>query len=162
VAALILYERGRFDLADPVSAYLPEFGAARVVAGGVRPPPRPAEALVHMATEALAAPLTILHLFTHTAGLHSGNIHPGAETLAEYASAAASLPLLFEPGSQFRYGEGISVIGRLIEVRRRPLVSLPTPNSHRIHAKFPHRCGRGRPTTPSCAGRSSSRSGWST
>eukprot|EP01044_Picomonas_judraskeda_P016592 COSAG03_NODE_2973_length_2317_cov_3.891344_1_plen_338_part_10 len=115
VAALILYERGCFHLGDPVSAYLPEFSGVRVVAGSARPPPRPADALT-MPTEPLTTPLTILHLFTHTAGLHSGNLAPRARTLAEYAAAAASQPLLFEPGTQFRYGEGISVIGRLIEV----------------------------------------------
>ena len=116
VAALVLYERGCFHLGDPVSAYLPEeFENMRVVAGAAKPPPRPADAL-GLPTEPLATPLTILHLFTHTAGLHSGNIDPGARSLAEYAATAGSLPLLFQPGTQFRYGEGISVIGRLIEV----------------------------------------------
>ncbi len=115
VAALILYERGCFHVGDPISAYLPEFAGVRAVAGAARPPPRPGEALT-MPTEPLATPLTILHLFTHTAGLHSGNVAPTARTLAEYAATAASLPLLFQPGTQFRYGEGLSVIGRLIEV----------------------------------------------
>ena len=102
VAALILYERGFFNLGDPVSAYIPEFADVRVVTGGAKPPPRPADALC-MTTEPLTSPLTILHLFTHTAGLHSGNINPEAKTLEEYASTAAMLPLLFTPGTQFRY-----------------------------------------------------------
>ena len=34
VAAMALYERGAFELNDPVSRYLPEFADMRVFAGG--------------------------------------------------------------------------------------------------------------------------------
>ena len=132
-AAMVLYERGCFHLEDPVSAYLPEFGQQRVVKPALlaanieaardglttrmAPLPTPKEAL-KMETMPLPvdAQVTILHLFTHTAGLHNGNTAPNARNLDEYSTATAALPLLFLPGTRFRYGEGISILGRLIEV----------------------------------------------
>ena len=113
-AALILYERGYFHLHDPVEAFLPEFAGIRVAAAGAEPPPSlgPGE----MPTEPLARPLTVLHLLTHSGGLHRGNNDPEARTLADYARACAARPLRFQPGRGWAYGEGISVVGRLIEV----------------------------------------------
>ena len=44
VAAMILYEEGRFELNDPVAKFLPEFANPRVLTGGtaLKPVTRPA------------------------------------------------------------------------------------------------------------------------
>src|SRR3954471_2676530 len=66
VAALMLYEEGRFELTDPISRFLPAFAAPRVHVGGsaVKPVTRPA-----------TTPITIRRLLTHTSGLTYGFHH---------------------------------------------------------------------------------------
>src|SRR6516162_5504361 len=55
-ALMTLYEEGRFQLFDPVAKFLPAFGRVRVWSGTT-------------AEDALARPITIRDLLTHTAGL---------------------------------------------------------------------------------------------
>ena len=119
VAAMILYEEGRFLLKDPVSRYLPAFAHLQVAlpGGGTEKPRRP---------------LTIHDLLTHTAGMSYG---PGPakaaydaagmkdwylvgqdETLAQWTERFAALPLQSQPGEQFIYGYATDVLGRLVEV----------------------------------------------
>ncbi len=124
VAAMMLYERGAFELTDPVSAFIPSFAEMSVYAGGadLRPVTVPA-------TE----PVRIWHLLTHTAGLTYGfhRVHPvdagyrdaGFEWLSprgvDLAAACdiwAGLPLLFQPGSEWNYSVASDVLGRVIEV----------------------------------------------
>lgn len=116
-AALQLLERGKFLLEDPVANYLPAFKemtVRHVLPGGV--------------TELRKAerPILIHHLFTMTAGLSyalaspsilevqksSGGRCPTVETI----NAIANEPLLFEPGTAFRYSLCHDVLGALIEV----------------------------------------------
>ncbi|MGH8859911.1 MAG: serine hydrolase domain-containing protein, partial [Jatrophihabitantaceae bacterium] len=63
VAAMILYERGPFELTDPVARYLPEFADMRVFAGGSDVKP---------ATVPATEPIRVWHLLTHTSGLTYG------------------------------------------------------------------------------------------
>jgi CubicO group peptidase (beta-lactamase class C family) len=119
VAAMILYEEGRFLLKDPVSRYLPAFANLQVARadGGTEKPRRP---------------LTIHDLLTHTAGMSYG---PGPakaaydaagmkdwylvghdETLAAWTDRLAALPLQGQPGEAFIYGYATDVLGRLVEV----------------------------------------------
>lgn len=119
VAAMILYEEGRFLLKDPVARYLPAFANAQV-------------ALPGGGTEKARRPLTIHDLLTHTAGMSYG---PGPakaaydaaglkdwylvghdETLATWTDRFAALPLQSQPGEQFIYGYATDVLGRLVEV----------------------------------------------
>lgn len=119
VAAMILYEEGRFLLKDPVARYLPAFANVQV-------------ALPGGGTEKLRRPLTLHDLLTHTAGMSYG---PGPakaaydaagmkdwylvgndETLAEWTARFAALPLQSQPGEQFIYGYATDVLGRLVEV----------------------------------------------
>lgn len=119
VAAMMLYEEGRFLLKEPVSRYLPAFANLRVaVAGG--------------GTEKLRRPLTIHDLLTHTAGMSYGAGPASAdyakagltdwylvgndETLAQWADRFAALPLQGQPGEAFTYGFATDVLGRLVEV----------------------------------------------
>ncbi|MEU3840373.1 serine hydrolase domain-containing protein [Streptomyces sp. NPDC028635] len=124
VAALLLAEEGRLALDDPLERYLPAFAAPRVYVGGEGADVR---------TRPAAGPLLIRHLMTHTAGLTFGFYHthpvdalyraaglessvrPGSD-LAETTELYASLPLQFDPGTQWNYSVASNVLGRVIEV----------------------------------------------
>jgi CubicO group peptidase (beta-lactamase class C family) len=124
VAAMALYEEGHFELKDPVARFLPEFAQPQVYAGG---------AMAKVVTQPAIEPLRMWHLLTHTSGLTYGFHHahpvdalyreaghewgtpPGAD-LAECCRQWASLPLLFQPGSEWNYGVSTDVLGRVVEV----------------------------------------------
>ena len=124
VAAMMLYEEGALELADPVGRYIPSFGDMRVYSGGsdLRPVTTPA-------TE----PVRIWHLLTHTAGLTYGfhRVHPAdalhraagfewatppGTDLARACDIWAGIPLLFQPGAEWNYSVATDVLGRVIEV----------------------------------------------
>ncbi|MEU0228101.1 serine hydrolase domain-containing protein [Streptomyces sp. NPDC006284] len=124
VAALMLVEEGRLTLDDPVARYLPSFAEPRVYVAG---------AADEVVTRPAAGPVLVRHLMTHTAGLTFGFYHahpvdalyraaglessvrPGAD-LAGTVDLYASLPLQFEPGTQWNYSVASNVLGRLVEV----------------------------------------------
>ena len=129
VAAMILYEEGRFSLTEPVSKYLPEFSRMRVAkestdATGKR---------IYYTVPA-ERPITIRDLFRHTTGLdYAGPKDENGENaykklgvdggaplvsfdLAEAVKRLATAPLNDQPGSMWRYGYSIDVLGRLVEV----------------------------------------------
>ena len=124
VAAMMLAEEGALALTDPVSTFIPSFGAARVWAGGsdLRPMTVPA-----------VEPVRVWHLLTHTAGLTYGfhRVHPvdalyraagfdlgdpPSVDLAQACDLWASLPLLFQPGTEWAYSVATDVLGRVVEV----------------------------------------------
>jgi CubicO group peptidase (beta-lactamase class C family) len=124
VAAMILYEEGAFELADPVSAFIPSFADVCVFAGGsdLRPVTVPA-----------SEPVRIWHLLTHTAGLTYGFLRahpvdaryreagfewgtPRGMDLAQCCDAWAGQPLLFQPGTEWNYSVATDVLGRVVEV----------------------------------------------
>jgi CubicO group peptidase (beta-lactamase class C family) len=129
VAAMILYEEGRFSLTDPVSKYLPEFSKMQVAqettdASGKR---------IYYTVPA-EKPITVRDLFRHTTGLDyagpkdengdpaykkldimGGAPHPPFD-LAEAVKRLATAPLNDQPGTKWRYGYSIDVLGRLVEV----------------------------------------------
>jgi len=100
-AVLLCQDDGKLSVSDPVSKYVPEFKNAALK--GARP----------------ARPVTIRDLMTHTSGVANPRGLKGAAgepTLAEIAVGVAGSPLQFPPGSQWRYGSGLTVCGRIIEV----------------------------------------------
>ncbi len=129
VAAMILYEEGKFAMNDPVSKYLPEFTQMRVG---------------HESTDAAGKrtyytvpadrPITVRDLFRHTSGLdYSGPKDENGDAaykkiemvggapqvpfdLAEAVKRLATAPLNDQPGTMWRYGYSIDVLGRLAEV----------------------------------------------
>jgi CubicO group peptidase (beta-lactamase class C family)/lysophospholipase L1-like esterase len=124
VAAMMLYEEGRFLLREPVARYLPEFADVRVaVANGEGQPPK---------LEKPKQAMTIRDLLQHTAGLSYGAGPAAAEwkaagfsdwylldrdeTLAQWTARLAKLPLQGQPGETFQYGYSTDVLGRLVEV----------------------------------------------
>jgi CubicO group peptidase (beta-lactamase class C family) len=124
VAALMLYERGLLDLTDPVSRFIPAFAEPRVYRAGSAANPGTASA---------SEPMRIWHLLTHTAGLTYGWHHahavdemyrakgfefgaPAGMDLAAACDVWASLPLLFEPGTEWNYSVATDVLGRVVEV----------------------------------------------
>jgi CubicO group peptidase (beta-lactamase class C family) len=124
LAAMMLYERGLFELTDPVARYLPEFANLRVYRGGSD---------LKQVSAPAAETMRVWHLLTHTAGLTYGfhRVHPvdarmralGYEwsappqkDLAEAVRDWADLPLLFEPGAEWNYSVATDVLGRLVEV----------------------------------------------
>ncbi|MEV0325418.1 serine hydrolase domain-containing protein [Micromonospora echinospora] len=124
VAAMILWEEGRFELTDEISRWLPEFADVRVYAKGSALKPYTVPAV---------EPIRVWHLLTHTAGLTYGfmqtsvvdgiyraagyDLHwPDGVDLAAASVALAELPLLFQPGSAWGYSVATDVLGRLVEV----------------------------------------------
>jgi len=124
VAAMMLYEEGAFELKDPVSRFIPAFGAVRVYRSGSALKP---------VTEPAREPMRLWHLLTHTAGLTYGFHHvhpvdalyraagfewgpPAGMDLAACCDVWAGLPLLFQPGAEWNYSVASEVLGRVIEV----------------------------------------------
>src|SRR5690349_774720 len=120
VAAMMLFEEGRFLLSDPLAKYIPGFAGVKVgVERGGRLELVPA-----------ARDITIQDIFCHTSGLtygFRGNTlvqklyqELGAQmrimNSAEFVAALAKLPLLYQPGSRWEYSHATDVLGRLVEI----------------------------------------------
>lgn len=116
VAAMMLYEEGKFQLTDPVEKYLPEFKNVMVLNGDGK-------------LEKQERPLTIQMLMSHTAGLTYGVFGNtpvdqqyrkagilGDQDLAEMVSDLGKIPLQYQPGTRWHYSVSVDVLGRLIEV----------------------------------------------
>jgi CubicO group peptidase (beta-lactamase class C family) len=109
VAAMQLYEQGRFALDDPAETYLPELASLSVFesfdgatgAYKVRP---------------AANRVTIRQLFTHTAGFGYGFTSPIVHDFKPREGEKYTAgPLLFEPGAAWMYGTSNDWVGRLVE-----------------------------------------------
>lgn len=119
VAALTLWEQGKFHMHDPIEKYLPELKNLKVYVSGSGD---------EMQLEDAKHPIRIIDLFMHTAGFSYGfsnsevdklyqamaNQEP-AKNSQEALSRIASLPLNHQPGSQWHYGVNTDVIGFLVE-----------------------------------------------
>jgi len=124
VAAMMLYEEGKFDLNTPVAKFLPAFNDARVFVG---------EADGKIELDNLQRDITFRHLFTHTAGLSYGwddtpvdREYRALEARWKAAGTPMSnrllaeelpgLPLASQPGTRWGYSLSIDLIGALIEI----------------------------------------------
>jgi len=106
VAVAILVDDGKLSFDDSLEEYLPEYEALDVRTGqqGV-------------GTAAVTRPITIRDVLTHTSGLGEVSAREPHWTLEETARQVANNPLLFQPGSQWRYSTaGLDVLGRVVEV----------------------------------------------
>lgn len=116
VAAMMLYEEGKFQLTDPVENYLPEFKNILVLTEDGR-------------LEKQKRPFTIQMLMSHTAGLTYGvfgntpvdqqyrnaNILANKD-LAEMVTELGKIPLQYQPGTRWHYSVSVDVLGRLVEI----------------------------------------------
>ena len=127
VAMMVLYEQGKWKPEDPISKILPEFKNVKVFKG--------LDAAGKPILEQPKTPPTIAQLMTHTAGFTRGTplssyvdqlykgILSGATSPKDWTKRLASLPLAYEPGTQWRYSVSMDVEGRIIE--RVSSMSLP-------------------------------------
>jgi CubicO group peptidase (beta-lactamase class C family) len=126
VAALLLVEEGRLQLADPVSRYLPELkqlqvGVEKVDAtSGER----------SLVLEPARREVTVQDLMRHTSGMTYGpfgdslvqrayraaNTMDDQQTNAEMLTKLSKLPLAYQPGTMFEYSMSTDVLGRIVEV----------------------------------------------
>ncbi|MEW6211027.1 MAG: serine hydrolase domain-containing protein [Acidobacteriota bacterium] len=126
VAAMILYEEGRFYLNDAVSKYVPELGRMKVAVD--KKDPETGQRIYFI--EPAKRDMTIRDLLCHTSGLNyqgprdeKGDpifqklqITRGDITLAEAVKRLSQAPLVNQPGTVWEYGLSTDVLGRLVEV----------------------------------------------
>jgi CubicO group peptidase (beta-lactamase class C family) len=114
VAAMMLVEEGRLQIASPVAEYLPELTDRTV--GVERVPAR--------------RQMTVQDLLRHTSGLtyaafgdtpvqmlwRDADLMNKDQTNADLVLKLSRLPLLFEPGMTWEYSMSTDVLGRVVEV----------------------------------------------
>jgi CubicO group peptidase (beta-lactamase class C family) len=114
VAAMMLAEEGKLQIAAPVADYLPEFKDRTVGVERIR----------------AQRTMTVQDLLRHTSGLtyaqfgdsaaqmlwRDANLMTEDQTNEELVTKLAPLPLMFEPGTTWEYSMSTDVLGRLVEV----------------------------------------------
>jgi CubicO group peptidase (beta-lactamase class C family) len=120
IALMQLYERGYFQLNDPVHRVVPEWRNHKVWVSGEGE---------DMETKAPDQPMTFRHVLSHSGGLtYGGTNHPvdkvykankirrdKNETLSTFMQKLADVPLRYEPGQQWLYSYSTDVCGGLVE-----------------------------------------------
>lgn len=113
-AAMQLYERGLFQLTDPVSKFIPELASLKVMRNGRVVP--------------VQNQMTMQQLLNHTAGLSYG-FDPNdpvdqayqkadifsATDLDDFIAKVAELPLMYEPGEKWHYSIAVDVTGLVVQ-----------------------------------------------
>lgn len=121
IALMQLFERGLFQLNDPVHRFLPAWRNQRIYVSGEGE---------SMETRAPKSPMTMRHVLTHMSGLSYGaTSHPAdrryrelgvtrssGETLKSFCDKLANVPLHFQPGERWMYSFSTDVCGHLVEV----------------------------------------------
>ena len=132
VAAMILMEEARLQLADPVAKFLPEFKDMQVSV-----PKTDAFGKVSYGLVAAERPITVQDLLRHTAGLAYGEITGNAVVKEAYAEAGlfkpdlsyeardvapaeevtalAKAPLVHQPATVWEYSLAVDLLGRVVE-----------------------------------------------
>ena len=129
VALMTLYERGLFQLNDPVAKFIPSWHHQVWVSGSGE----------NMVLEPPARAMTMRDLLCHTSGLTYGSLLAGvgamvekhpveevydalgvrddrSESLAEKVGRLANVPLRFHPGERWMYSLATDVCAYLVEV----------------------------------------------
>jgi CubicO group peptidase (beta-lactamase class C family) len=120
VAAMMLWEEGRFLLGDPVAKYLPEFSNLQVAV----------ERDGQLERVPAAREPTIQDLLRHTSGLTyefrgpgpvqkmymGAKVYSRTQSSADQVATLGKLPLLHHPGTHWEYSRATDVVGRLVEV----------------------------------------------
>ncbi|TFG77571.1 MAG: class A beta-lactamase-related serine hydrolase, partial [Flavobacteriales bacterium] len=119
-ALMTLFEQGKFNLDDPIAKYAPEFSNMQVY--------NEVDAKGNIKLVPLDRPITIRDLTRHTAGFPNRSNIPGLSellakanamdrnnTLTQMAEKMGSVPLWFQPGTQWEYGPCVDVQAFLVE-----------------------------------------------
>jgi CubicO group peptidase (beta-lactamase class C family) len=123
-ALLTLYERGLFQLNDPVHRYLPEFRDMQVIERLDGEPKRLVDAerpisvrdaMMHMTGIGYGPPEARLDMANIAAGKPARGLGKGA-TLETLVATLAEEPLRFHPGTHWLYSWSTDVCARLVEV----------------------------------------------
>lgn len=128
VSILQLMEKGKLQLDDPLSKYIPAFKSTRVLDRF-----NPVDS--SYSTVAQQKEITLRNLLTHTSGIYYGSFeHDSLRAVyikndlmnigladaqlstEEMVDKIATAPLAFQPGTQYKYGLNMEVLGRVIEV----------------------------------------------
>ncbi|MEI6440314.1 MAG: serine hydrolase domain-containing protein [Alphaproteobacteria bacterium] len=128
VALMSLFEKGYFQLNDPVSRYVPSWKNHRVWVSGEGD---------DMVTEKPNRPVTFRDVLCHTAGLTYGGGLPGVgvqhpidhiyrglkirsagsqDSMMEFMDKLGQVPLRYHPGEQWMYSLATDVCGALVEI----------------------------------------------
>lgn len=106
IGLMMLYEEGKFQLDDPVYKYIPEFKNLTVKK--------------RKKTKPIKNDVKIIDLLRHSAGFNFKGPEDYRKVidmdLEQYTQDAIKTPLLYEPGSQWRYSSSIDICGYLIEI----------------------------------------------
>jgi CubicO group peptidase (beta-lactamase class C family) len=126
VAVLMMIERGKLSLADPVSKFIPSFRNQKVAIA-----PRGSTDPAKVTFVRAAHDITIRDLLTHTSGLMSADQdfpaiaklrkdvqHKPGDRLKDVIPRLGALPLDFQPGSKWRYSPlaGMDTLLYLVEL----------------------------------------------
>lgn len=100
-ALMMLVEEGKVTLDEPAAKWLPGLAKVKMKDGSA---PKTA--------------ITLRMLLSHTAGIAfpPRKADDGAVSLKQYVDRLIAAPLAFEPGSDYEYGFGPTVAGRMLEV----------------------------------------------
>jgi CubicO group peptidase (beta-lactamase class C family) len=120
VGLMMLYEKSKFLLDDPVSKYIPEFKNPQVLV-------KINNSDSSFTSRPAKREITIRDLLTHTSGIpYENEVYFKAKIprvnslepikIGDIVKKIAKLPLNHDPGESFTYGLNIDVIGYLIEV----------------------------------------------
>jgi len=127
VAVMMLHDRGRLHIDDPIARFIPEFQDPDIAVPG----PDGGRSFGRVVAQ---GEITIRHLLTHTSGISyrfsgvepltslyaeagiSDGLVQTEGTVGQGVRRLASLPLLHEPGSGWKYGLSTDVLGHLVEV----------------------------------------------
>lgn len=119
-ALMTLYEEGKFQLDDPLSKYAPEFADMKVYDG--------VDENGEIKLVDADRPVTVRDITRHTAGFPNRADIPGLSEileekdprsfeidLNEMAKRIGEIPLWFQPGTQWEYGQSVDVQAFLVE-----------------------------------------------
>lgn len=128
IALMTLYEKGYFQLNDPVSRFVPSWKNHRVWVSGEGD---------SMVTEAPKRPVSFKDVLSHTGGFTYGGGLPGVgdqhpvdkiyrglkvrsagsnDTMMEFLDKLGQVPLLYQPGERWMYSLATDICGALVEV----------------------------------------------
>jgi len=127
VAAMILWEEGKFSLDDPVSKFIPSFANQQIL-----------DKFNSDDTTYTTIPakrqITIRDLLTHTSGIGypsigspeanaiyaknkiTGGVGVKDQKLSDVMTRLGTIPLMFQPGEKWMYGVNTDLLGYLIEL----------------------------------------------